>query len=474
MTRDGVKFTMVAVQSRGARTLATIEQAVTGRHSATLVAVTNLLDALSRKGDTASLAELAALVQCDVLLSTRVLAQANTFGCNGNAPPVSSLSEAFHKLGIDRLRGVVLASLLAQHAVTPNQAQREVAVLSLVKGIVAQSLAEACHHDPEQAFLVGALRNYGHLLLATFIPDEFDRAQEEIGAGRDEDAAFREVFGLTPRQLAHTMLEAIPLSPELLEAIAREPSLQHEDDADSLSTWGVCADTWGDWIFDPRLPPVEFRERSVRLLESLAPATGIRNPEDLNAFLARQRRQFSDYARYVGFAPIAERPVITLSRRIGNKPLHQSPIIPGRDRNAPPAVRRRPAKLDADALPRLVAGLGADEALLFALETVDGPFRFVRAHGSWAQGLSWVGSFVGGDRSLFGLCAALHQSFLIHDSTAPTIRGHLPTWMQSSPPASFLLLPLGDQGTAQVLLVGWTVRRQVAPLSPRDALAFNP
>lgn len=466
---------MASVPTLGSRTRATIERAVAGRHSATLVAVTNLLDALARKGDTASLTELAALVKSDVLLSTRVLAQANTFGYNGNGPPVTSLLEAFHKLGIDRLRGVVLASLLAQHAVTPNQAQREMAVLSLVKGIVAQSLAEACGQDPEQAFLVGALRSYGQLLLATFLPEEFDRAREEIGEHRDEDTAFREVFGLTPRELARTMLEAIPLSPELIGAIAREPSIRDKDRADSLSAWGVCADTWAEWVFDPRLAPAEFRDRSVRLFESMAPAAGVRSPEDLNTFINRQRRQFSDYARYVGFAPIAERPAISLSRRIGNKPLHQSPIIPGRDRFGPPVVRRRRSlRLAADALPCLVAGLGADEALLFALEAADGPYRLVRGHGEWARHLNRVGSFLPGDRSLFGLCAALHQSLLIHDSSAPTIRGHLPAWMQPSPPASFLLLPLGEQATAQVLLVGWTTRRQVAPLSARDALAFNP
>lgn len=466
---------MVAVQSLGSRTLATIERAMAGRHSATLVAVTNLLDALSRKGDTASLTELAALVKCDLLLSTRVLAQSNTFGYNGNAPPVTTLPEAFHKLGIDRLRSIVLASLLAQHAVSSNQAQREMAVLSLLKGIVAQSLAESGSQDGEQAFLVGALRNYGQLLLATFLPEEFERAHELATAvGDDADAAFRTVFGLTPRALAGTLLGAIPLAPELLDAIARQADHRSGDLADSIAAWGVCADTWSDWVFDPRLAPDDFRERSLRLFASLAPAAGLRGDPELNDFLARQRHQFSDYARYVGFAPIAERPSISLSRRIGNKTLHRSSIIPGRERFVAAAVRRPRTWLDPDAVPRLVAGLGADEALLFAVDTADGPYRFICGHGPWTAGLSWIGTFSAGDRSLFGLCAALHQTLLIHDSTAATIRGHLPGWMQPTAPASFLLLPLGEQGTAQVLFVGWSEARQVPALTPRSALAYNP
>ena len=465
---------MVAVQSLGSRTLATIERAMTGRHSATLVAVTNLLDALSRKGDTASLTELAALVKCDLLLSTRVLAQSNTFGYNGNAPPVTTLPEAFHKLGIDRLRSIVLASLLAQHAVSPNQAQREMAVLSLLKGIVAQSLAESGRGDPEQAFLVGALRNYGQLLLATFLPDEYERARALAAEGGDDDRAFRVVFGLTPRGLASTVLSTIPLAPELLDAIARQADHRSGDLADSLAASGVCADTWTDWVFDPRLEPADFRERSIRLFTSLAPSVGVRSDPELNDFLARQRHQFSEYARYVGFAAIAERPSISLSRRIGNKPIHRSPIIPGREPFAATTVRRPLTWLDPDAVPRLVAGLGADEALLFAVDSCDGPYRFICGHGRWAETLSWIGSFSAGDRSLFGLCAALHQTLLIHDSTAATIRGHLPGWLQPSAPASFLLLPLGEQGTAQVLFVGWTVARQVPPLSLRSALAYNP
>lgn len=462
----------------GQRTLAEIKNAVEEKQSATLVALTTLLDALAKKGETVSLSELAALVKCDTRLTTRVLVHANSLTVKRSSDPITSIPEAFHLLGLSRIRSLVLASLLAQHADSGNHAQREVAVVSLSSGLLAQSMADTAGEDREQAFLCGSLRNYGHLLLSTFRPAEFDRAKAAILAGANEEQAYTAVFGLTPWALAEEMLTELRFPRAMIEAITRPPSAcARERRSNSMLNFAAGAVSFTELMFDPRVEPDSFRSEAKTLLRRHVPDAGIASNEALDDFLGQQKTLFGDFARYIGCSPLAHRPMISISRRIADAPIHRNSIVETRSSFDVAAINGRPLTLEEqlalapESLERVLLANHASEALLFSLDNVTGAFHTNRGVGGLFTTLRGSRVFEPGEKNLLGLSVSLRQCLVIHDRNDPNLQGHLPNWMKTSNgPMAFFLFPFGGPPTTHLLMVGWPHPRKVTPPQAADLL----
>ena len=438
-----------------------MQRAVEGRQSSTLVALTTLLDALAKKGETVDLSDLSRMVECDARLITRILSQSHRPG----ALPVSSLTQAVQVLGLDRLRTVVLAALMAQHADSTNHAQREIAVFSLSSALCAQLMAKRCGEDPEQAFLCGSLRNYGQLILSTFRPAEFDLACGE--ACYDGPAAFKHTFGLTPLELAEGLLAETPLPKSLLEAMTRPDSASaRERTTNPMLNLALGAAAFTDLMFDARQQPADFRRQAKELLAHYIPEANVAASEFLDDFMTEHKSGFADYARNVEFADIAQRPLVSLGRRIVNHPLHRSPLVPGRvsPQLEASSAASQPGTLRPGVVGRIAAAMSASDVLLFSFDSVLGAFRLASGTGQWAVGLRGSRLFGAADKHLFGLCVTLRQTLAIHDTSATAISSHTPLWMRrNEAPSALFLMPFGDKLVTQVLLVGWQTPRKVVP-----------
>src|SRR5690606_27748633 len=99
--------------------------------------------------------------------------------------------------------------------------QRQMAAISLCSGLVAQVAAEhAGMIDPELAFVCASLRNFGRLLLGTFMTDDFRDALAEAEKGIG-DEAYRARVGLTPFDLGYELLKSANLPGVILNAVKK-------------------------------------------------------------------------------------------------------------------------------------------------------------------------------------------------------------------------------------------------------------
>ncbi len=193
-----------------------------------------IIRALSKDEGSVSIGELAELINQDSTILTRVIAAANTFGYNPTNIEITSVSDAIHTVGFNRVRMLAMSLMLLDHAGRTSSAweQRQMAAISLTSGLVAQVMAEhAGAINPETAFVCASLRNFGRLLLGTFMIDEFREAVAAADSG-EGDAAFTRVFGLSPFQLGYELLKSANLPSPILNAVR-----QHEPPAGAEVAW---------------------------------------------------------------------------------------------------------------------------------------------------------------------------------------------------------------------------------------------
>ncbi len=193
-----------------------------------------IIRALSKDEGSVSIGELAEIINQDSTILSRVIAAANTFGYNPTHIEISSVADAIHTVGFNRVRMLAMSLMLLDHAGRTSTAweQRQMASISLTSGLIAQVMAEhAGVINPETAFVCASLRNFGRLLLGTFMIDEFREAISAADAG-EGDAAFTRVFGLSPFQLGYELLKSANLPKPILNAIR-----QHEAPAGADVAW---------------------------------------------------------------------------------------------------------------------------------------------------------------------------------------------------------------------------------------------
>jgi len=133
-----------------------------------------LIQALSAKAREISVTDLAEIVQKHVTVMAKVIAVANTLGYNPSGIEIGTVSQAIQVIGFERIRSLVTSLILVHDAVDATAAmdQRDTAMLALCSGLVAQQVSrDRGTPDPEQAFVAASLRNFGRLLLATYLTD---------------------------------------------------------------------------------------------------------------------------------------------------------------------------------------------------------------------------------------------------------------------------------------------------------------
>lgn len=166
-------------------------------------------------GATADIHEIAGIILKDISLTTRVLQVANSIEYNRSGKRIVTVSQAIMVLGLAPIRSIAFSILLLEQL--PNHAQaehiRNACLMSVMGGSLARMIAEkAKMEDPEQGFITAAFTQLGKILLATFLPEE----QREIARmtreeGRTEEEAERTVLGLRIEQFGKQIGEFLNL-----------------------------------------------------------------------------------------------------------------------------------------------------------------------------------------------------------------------------------------------------------------------
>ena len=207
------------------RTVARVREALTHRDTACVAQVLEVVQEMTNKAEHLSVQDLAELIGRDLTTVAKIMRAANCLGYNPSAVDVTTLPEAIGVIGFETIRNLVISLLLIENAEKRFGADEshDVAAVALSSAMTAQVIVQRMSGmSSEQAFVCGALRHYGKLLLSTFLPDEFLDAQE-LAKERPAEAAYQEVFGLTPLEVGRRILSESNLSKVIQHALQPAP-----------------------------------------------------------------------------------------------------------------------------------------------------------------------------------------------------------------------------------------------------------
>jgi HD-like signal output (HDOD) protein len=478
--------------------------------AAGLAEIVELIQQLSGNANETSVEELAALIGKDIVVTAKVITAANTMGYNPSGVEIPTISQAIHVIGFNKIRQLALALLLIENAertLNPHE-KREIAALALCSGLMAEAVMNRHGtHEPEQAFICASLRNYGCLLMTTFMLDEYRQAREISAEGTSEDEAFRRVFGLTPLELGHHLLESANLPEAILKSLRVLPvdALRQAATGNEIELL-VLADLsvkLGELALKPDLSAADFQRGVVSLSARTGRIFGL-DAEALVAILGEASHQLNEFARTFNLTAISQQVNPRLQSRIaGEEPLAV--------RNAQAAALRLAAATDAatenasapplapvempvastsetvfqqafeTGIEQLASLLGEQpvsmskvyhvvlKAALQGFAARDGLILTRKPDGIYVNSLGSGPLFdlVRGrslvretDRDVFGVSLQRLEDVFIYDATDVKITAHIPVWLKPANLASFVLLPIHENKKPfALLLAGWSEKK---------------
>ncbi len=137
--------------------------------------ITRLLQLL--QSDNLDMSEIKKQLSSDQGLTTRILRIANS-PFYGLSTHISDLQHACTLLGLNTLRGIVIAAGIMDHfpdRQTQGFNRDSFWYHAIGTGIAAKVLAKRCGLDTEQAFTAGLLHDMGKLVMATYFEQDFLR-----------------------------------------------------------------------------------------------------------------------------------------------------------------------------------------------------------------------------------------------------------------------------------------------------------
>jgi len=477
---------------------------------ASLPEVVKLLRALTGNSQQVSVLELAEIIQSDAVVMAKVVTAANMFAYNPKGMEVTSVSQAIHVIGYERIRTLAMSLMLAEQVsrVQSSDAQREYAAQSLMAGCLAQALAGGrAILDQQKAFICASLRNFGQIVLSACMPDELGELRKAAG-GEPDDEAYCQVFGLTPLELGYQLLDAASLPEEILGTLRAIPTevfvaMQRTPD-DQLRGLTAFAGELAALTLDPRSDPAEFAQKSdalARRYEHVLPLLH----EEIHRVMDAASTQLDGIVRTFRIKSLPPRLMMRLSKCRNavdpNRPVtppaapasgSAAPVAPAGTTGSRSPVAKAPETLPdydwnggleqltglmrqpgmsrsalyAALLQTVRTGMGAKECLLFCGAPGGTEFPLVHGSGEVYHDLQvgHVTRVMPGERTVFGVCLGRNENIIIHHAREEKIQPYLPTWVKPRAPflGAFILLPVSDGAqVGGVVLAGWPEARQI-------------
>jgi len=500
------------------RTVQRIQSALEKGQIVGMPEVVRLIQELSTKAFSITTNGLAEIIEQDVAVTAKVIASANTMGYNPSGMPVNTVSQSIQIIGFERVRNLAMSMLLAENASQPFTApeQREVASFALSSGLFAQSLMEDRDGDPEHAFVCASLCSYGRLLITTFMIDEYRRAID-LALDKGEDAAFREVFGLTPLELSFTLLQNAHLPRNILRTIQKLPTslinasvLRPDDEMIVLSDFSVrvC-----ELAMDVSLDAGRFKTQAGEL-SRLYGASFMMDEAKIQGAFAKALTRYTEFGQTYGLHRSSNNTMRVIAARSTDtsppEDIDFMSFVPRDSEGADMRARRKSAppdepevetkapgpavsRIDSDRLmasirklleliglqpldlaavyeeilDSLVKGLSLDNAMLLRCDKKQ-RFKMLVSHGASVSGLRrGMESISSVDHDVFGICLSREEDVLIENVSDDNASRYLPMWLKlNAPILSLILLPVIDDGALKGLFCGLRSKGGPLRLSP--------
>lgn len=254
--------------------------------------VVRIIKDISGMAERMSVNDLAETINSEPTTMGRIVSIAGTVGYNSSGAEIKSIHHAISLIGFERVRTLAISILLFEHAQSEHtaKANRELAGCAFVSGLVAAEMARRVMFlDPEFVFICGALRGYGRILAATFMPREYALATAS-GSEGNPDESFKSVFGLGPLELGRQVLGRMQLPKLILNSfIGLPPSARKRSVANPTVSLIAAADFgWrtAELLQSPGLTSDNFDVRIEELSREYDPAFFV-SGTDARALLER-------------------------------------------------------------------------------------------------------------------------------------------------------------------------------------------
>ena len=162
--------------------------------------------------DTCSTLDVARVILSDAGLSAKILRLVNSVQYVQRSGPVSTISRAVLLLGFEAIRDLA-TSVVVLEAILRDAKSREGIGRHVIRSFHCGLLAEALAHEvgypqTEEAYLLGLFADLGTLCVASYWPDEYQRATELAATrGLALADALTETFGVRPADVAAAMFD---------------------------------------------------------------------------------------------------------------------------------------------------------------------------------------------------------------------------------------------------------------------------
>ncbi|MCH6258888.1 HDOD domain-containing protein [Puniceicoccaceae bacterium K14] len=502
-------------QELAKQTVATIEKALANKNQATAInEVIQIIQELASKAFSISVAELSQLISKDVAITKKVIDSANTFGFNPSGHEITTISQAIHTIGFERIRNLSISLLLVENAGKSlnSHEQKEMAAMAVTSGLMAQQMIDQMNSDidPEFAYVCSSLRNYGKLLMTTFLVEDYREAKSIGDETKDHDAAFVEVFGLTPLKLGQILLQSSNLPQSIMNSLEEvSPSVLeeaiHTEDAKVCVLADFCVKVC-ETTFDSDVPPEDFNNSVNKLIDKYNKCLPI-TLDMVNLSLGEIDTSVSVFNRTIGLSNSDSPLSVGIKSRINGRPVPARKIIdpppksktPDKEKAAkPPPDTKKQSEAVSENVYKNTMGLllrkrEPGETINFkeiydsVVETtasslnVESCMVFVEEEGK--PGIFSARSGVGNvfknvkhrpvispkNRDIFSICILKKEDILIQDITAGKISSVIPDWITlNSKAKSIALFPLSHGKKLYALMVCISRTDQTIKLDKND------
>ena len=170
--------------------------------------------------------DLSKVIMRDCGLATSVLDTINS-AIYGLRLKILTISSAIRYLGFNKVKSLALGLTIMQNGL-PTGTQSRLQKLygeAFFCGFFSLALAESYKHkDPEEAFVVGLLKELPMLAMNYSFPLETTEIQEEVQKGGDFEKLFKETFDCQYRDISREVLKLYKISGSTADYITRRTS----------------------------------------------------------------------------------------------------------------------------------------------------------------------------------------------------------------------------------------------------------